>query len=258
MVIVSKAELEILRESGKNLAHILDTVAKEIRSGVSTLRLDERAEALIRESGGLPVFKGYKAYGSKGKFPASLCVSVNDEIVHGIPRADRILKEGDIVGLDIGMRHPAIGGLITDMAITVGVGGISLEAKKLIRATEESLELGIREARVGNHIGDIGHAVETRLKKDDFGVIRELVGHGVGRDLHEDPYIPNFGNIGEGEELKDGMVLALEPMATAGSPKIMIGKDGWTYQTKDGSLAAHFEHSIVITKDGPEILTRSQ
>lgn len=256
MIVQNEKELNTLRDSGRRLARILDSVKKIVCPGLATLELDALAEKLILEIGGEPVFKGYTAYGSHGAYPASLCVSVNDEIVHGIPRKDRILKEGDIVGLDIGICYPKKNGLITDMATTIAVGKISSKVQRLLTTTKESLYLGIQKARVGNHIGDIGHAIQGHLEKDKLSVIRELVGHGVGKKLHEDPYVPNYGKRGHGEVLTEGMVLALEPMATLGCPDIILDTDGWTYKTKDGSLAAHFEHSIVILKNKAEVLTK--
>lgn len=256
MIAKTELEISILRESGKRLGAILKTLAETVKPGISTGFLDECAERLIKEAGGDAVFKGYKAYGSKGAYPASVCVSVNSEIVHGIPRAERILREGDIVGLDIGMRYPSHTGLVTDTAVSVPVGYVRPDVENLLKVTEESLYKGIEAARIGNRIGDIGHAIQTHLETCAFGIVRELVGHGVGKKLHEDPYVPNYGNKHEGELLKEGMVLALEPMATMGSPRIILDDDGWTYKTKDGSFAAHFEHTIIIRKKGTEILTR--
>lgn len=255
MIAKTELELSILRESGKRLGNILQKLSSLIKPGITTGFLDERAAEFIREAGGDAVFKGYKTYGSKGAYPAHLCVSTNDEIVHGIPRSDRVLQEGDIVGLDIGIRYPSRTGLVTDTAVTLPVGAISPEAQKLLHATKEALYAGIAAAHVGGHLGDIGAAIQARLEVDKLGIIRELVGHGVGKKLHEDPYVPNYGIAGEGEALKEGMVLALEPMATLGSPRIVLDKDGWTYKTKDSSLAGHFEHSIIIRKSGTEILT---
>jgi methionyl aminopeptidase len=256
MIAKTELEISILRESGKRLGTILKTLAETVKPGISTGFLDECAERLIKEAGGDAVFKGYKAHGSKVAYPASVCVSVNNEIVHGIPRADRILQEGDIVGLDIGMRYPSHTGLITDTAVSVPVGHIRPDVEKLLKYTEESLYKGIEAARVGKRMGDIGHAIQTHLETCAFGIVRELVGHGVGKKLHEDPYVPNYGNKNEGELLKEGMVLALEPMATIGSPRIVLDNDGWTYKTKDGSFAAHFEHTIIIRKQGTEIVTK--
>lgn len=256
MIIQTQKELKIIQECGKRLAAILDELKRTVKPGISTGFLDKRAEQLIREAGGMPVFKGYTTHGSRGAYPASVCVSLNDEIVHGIPQKNRIIQEGDCVSLDIGMRYPASSGLITDTALTVSVGNVSSKAEKLIHATKEALTKGISAARAENTIGDIGYAIQAHLEKNGFGVIRELVGHGVGIKLHEDPYVPNYGKKHEGKILKEGMVLALEPMATIGSPDIVLASDGWTYKTKDGSLSAHFEHTIVIQKNRAVVLTK--
>lgn len=245
-------EIKILREGGKRLASVLYRVAEKAKPGVATIELDELAEKLIKENGGEPSFKNYKTFQDKIPFPASLCVSINDEIVHGIPSRDRILKEGDIVSLDLGMKYK---NLYTDMAITVGVGKIDKQAKKLIEITEKSLAEGIRIIKERNYIGDIGFAIQKYVEKKGFSVVRKLVGHGVGYKAHEEPEIPNFGKKGTREILKSGMILALEPMITAGSPDIVLGSDNWAWKTKDGSLAAHFEHTVVVVKTGAEILT---
>ena len=247
MVIKNENDIKLLREGGKILARVLRIVAEAVRPGSTTRELDEIAEREIRSVGGKPSFKGYKTHGAKSAYPASLCVSVNDEIVHGVP-SERILKEGDIVGLDIGMEY---GGVFTDTATTVPVGKIDKAARKLLRVTKEALAVGIREARAGNRIGDIGAAIQEHLEKNGFGVVRELVGHGVGRAVHEEPEIPNWGKRGAGRILEVGMVLALEPMATEKNPAIKIGKDGWVWLTRDGSRSPHFEHTVFITKNGP-------
>ncbi len=255
MIIQNEKEYVILRECGQRLGKILQELKRAVRSGVSTGFLDDCAARRIAEAGGDAVFKGYRTYGSRGAYPATVCVSVNEEIVHGIPKKERILQDGDIVGLDIGMRYPSKTGLITDTALTVAVGEISDDAKKLMKGTEEALKDGIKAAKIGWKIGDIGHAIETRLKKYKLSIIRDLVGHGVGKKLHEDPYIPNYGKPGTGLLLKEGMVIALEPMASLGSEEIVLDDDGWTYKTADNSLSAHFEHTIIITRDGAEIIT---
>lgn len=252
MTISDDKEIHMLREGARKLAQILRDVAGAVRQGVTTRTLDTMAEAQIRAVGGTPSFKGYRTHGAKGSYPASLCVSVNDEIVHGIP-GSRILESGDIVGLDIGMKY---GGIFTDTAITVPVGTIDPAAEKLLHVTRESLQIGIGEARARNHIGNIGEAIQTYLEKNGFGVVRELVGHGVGRAVHEDPEVPNWGKRGTGRMLEVGMVLAIEPMATEGSPQIKVSKDGWVWLTRDGKRAAHFEHTILITEKGAEILTQ--
>jgi methionyl aminopeptidase len=260
-------EIEILREGGRRLAKILAEVALLLKPGISTAELDQRAEELIRSSGGMSAFKGYRVPEARTPYPATLCVSLNDGVVHGIPKKEILLREGDIVGLDIGMWWPAeelpsrlrkktSGSLCTDMAITAGVGRISDEAKRLVRVTEEALEDGIRTVRPGRTIGDIGHSMEKHLKKERLGIIRDLAGHGVGYKLHEEPLIPNFGPAGSGETLKEGMVIAIEPMATLGDWRIVLDKDEWTFRTADGSLSAHFEHTIAVTSSGAEVLTK--
>jgi len=252
ITIKTPEEIKILHEGGKRLAAILDEVAEEAKPGTATIELDELAEKLIRENGGEPFFKNYKTSQDKIPFPASLCVSINDEIVHGIPRRDRILKEGDIVGLDLGMKYK---NLYTDMTITVGVGKIDKEGKKLMEVAEKSLVEGVRVVREGNCIGDIGFSIQEYVERNGFNVVRNLVGHGVGYKAHEEPEIPNFGKKGTREILKSGMILALEPMITAGSPDIVLDNDNWTWKTKDGSLSAHFEHTVAVTKTGAEIIT---
>ena len=253
MIIKNQRELEILREGGKKLAAILNEVSRRAISGVSARELDDLAEKLILKAGGAPSFKNYKVRGAPIPYPGSLCVSINDEIVHGLP-TNKALKAGDVVGLDIGMQYE---GFFTDTAMTVLVGGGS---NKLIDATKKALDIGITQVRSGAHIGDIGYAIQQFLEKENFGVVRELVGHGVGRAVHEDPEIPNWGKSGTGPKLVEGMIIALEPMATENgphAPKIKLSKDGWTWLTKDGSRSAHFEHTVVVTKNGAEILSQT-
>lgn len=251
--IKNSEQIEILREGGKRLATILSKVALRAVPGITTKELDVYAESLIREGGDEPAFLNYKPEGVRIPYPASLCVSINNEVVHGIPSKDRVLKDGDIVSLDLGLKHK---GLFTDHAITVAVGRVSKNAEKLLRVTEESLYTGIEEAREGNRVGDIGYAIESKIKPSKFGIIEILSGHGVGIDIHEDPYIPNFGKKGTGEKLVPGMVIAIEPMVNIGDKNVVLDKDGYTFRTKDGTLSAHFEHTVLITKDGPEILTK--
>ncbi|MBI2640779.1 MAG: type I methionyl aminopeptidase [Candidatus Sungbacteria bacterium] len=257
-------EIKVLREGGKRLAGILAEVVEAAKEGVSTLELDRLAESLIFKSGGTPSFKGYRLKETKIPYPGSLCVSVNAEVVHSIPRADKILKEGDVVGLDIGMQYPgkwqkADGkwrdGLFTDMAVTVGIGKISKEAERLIKATKEALDSGIYAVRPGAHVGDIGYAVQKHLEKNKLGIIRDLAGHGVGYEVHEEPFIPNYGKAGQGPELKEGMVLAIEPMATLGDWRVELQDDEWTFRTADGSMSAHFEHTVAVTDKGVEVIT---
>lgn len=247
-------EIEILREGGKRHAFILYEVAKRVTPGVSTKELDDYAHELITQGGDTSAFLGYKPKGASRPFPASMCISVNDEVVHGIPNETlKVLNNGDIVSLDMGLIHK---GLITDMAITVRVGKIDTLSKKLLKVTEESLVQAIRACKGGAMTGDIGHAVEECVVSQGLSIIEELAGHGVGYKVHEDPYIPNYGEIGEGEVLRPGMVIAIEPIVTLGKDGIKLDSDGYTYRTVDGRRSAHFEHTVVITKDGCEILTR--
>ncbi len=249
MIIKNQKELEILREGGHRLASVLAEIVEHALAGISARELDNLAEKLILKSGGTSSFKGYKVVGTSMPYPGTLCVSINDEVVHGLP-TNRVLKTGDIVGLDIGMWYE---GLCTDMAITLLVGG---GTNKLIEATKKSLDIGIAQLRVGAHVGDVGFAVQQYLESEGLGVVRDLVGHGVGKAVHEDPEIPNWGKKGHGPDLREGDVIALEPMATEGNPKVKLAKDGWTWLTRDGSRAAHFEHTVVVTKNGAEILTK--
>jgi methionyl aminopeptidase len=231
---------------------VLQELKMAVKPGISTLELDTLAEKLIRDGGDTPPFKNYTPHGARTPFPAALCISVNDEIVHGIPNKDRILKDGDIVSLDLGVEH---NGMITDAAITVAVGEVSAEIEGLIADTERALHEGIKAAKVGGRIGDIGNAIERVGNKGGYGIVRELGGHGVGHAVHEEPYVPNYGTKGNGPLLKPGMVLALEPMFMLGEEEIRLMPDGYTIVTHDGSLSAHFEHTIVITEDGVEIVT---
>lgn len=250
--IKSPKEIALLREGGRILARVLADVTAAVHVGVSTQELDKRAEGRMRALGGEPAFKGYKAFGARVSYPATLCTSINDEVVHGIPSEKRILKDGDIIGLDIGMKYK---GLYTDMAVTVPVGAIDEKAQRLIAVTKKSLDIAIAVVRAGATVGDIGHAVQSYVESEGFGVVRDLVGHGVGHAVHEDPQVPNFGKAGTGMRLTEGMVLALEPMVTEGGWKVKIDKDQWTWRTRDGSRAAHFEHTIVVTNNGAEVLT---
>jgi methionyl aminopeptidase len=252
ITIKTPEEIKILREGGEILASILREVAEKIKPGVITFELDILAEDLIKKAGGEPSFKNYKTKDDRVPYPASLCVSVNDEVVHGIPLRNKILKEGDIVSLDLGMKYK---NLYTDMAITVPVGEIDKGEKKIIEVCKKALSEGIKITKEGNTVGDIGWMVQKFVEKNGFNVIRNLVGHGVGYKAHEDPDIPNFGKKGTRETLKEGMILAIEPMISAGSHEIFLDEDNWTWKTKDGSLSAHFEHTIVVTKKGGEIIT---
>ncbi len=247
----SADEIAILREGGRRLSAILRQVARAVLPGISTLELDTLARDLIAQNGDEASFLHYQPAGAPAPYPAALCVSVNDEVVHGIP-GERALQNGDIVTVDLGLKH---GGLFTDMAITVPVGEVSPEALALIKATEEALAAGIAAARPGERVGAIGSAVQAVAKQGKYGVVRDLAGHGVGYAVHEEPFVPNFGKSGEGEVLEPGMVLALEPMFTLGGWRVNFLSDGYTVTTADGSLAAHCERTIVINSDGAEILT---
>jgi len=258
ITIKTKEEIEILREGGKRLAFILAEVGKAAQPGVTTKSLDDLAIKLV-EDGGLPgqgdkaAFLNYKPAGMKRPYPAALCVSINDEIVHGIPNElPKILKDGDIVSLDMGLLHK---GLFTDSAITVAVGNVDEAGKRLIEDTRNALYAGIDAVKEGNHVRDISYAIERYVRPLHLGIVEELCGHGVGYKVHEDPYIPNFCLENKGEKLKTGMVLAIEPMLNEGGKHIKLDTDGWTYRTADGSRSAHFEHTIVVTKNGCEILT---
>jgi len=234
-----------MARAGAIVRGCLELIGQEIRPGITTKELDRLAEEYIRSRGGIPTFKGYRG------FPASICASPNDIVVHGIPGRVR-LREGDIVGIDVGV---TLNGYIADAAMTFPVGEISEEAKRLLRVTEEALMLGIAQCRVGNRVGDISHAVQSHAEAHGYSVVRSMVGHGVGRHMHEDPQVPNFGSPGQGPELREGMVLAIEPMVNMGGYEVEIGEDHWAVYTKDGSLSAHFEHTVAITSEGPRILT---
>ena len=254
ITIKTKEEIEILREGGKRLAFILQAVANEVKVGVSTVDLDNLARKLALEGGDEPAFLNYKPAGMKRSYPASLCVSINDAIVHGIPNEiPQIIKEGDIVSLDMGLKHK---GLFTDSAITVPVGEVDETGRNLIADTKQALMEGIKVIKDGKYIRDISYAVERYVRPKRLGIVEELCGHGVGYKVHEDPYVPNYCLESKGEKLKTGMVLALEPMLNEGSKKIKLDDDGWTYRTADGKRSAHLEHTIVVTKDGAEILTQ--
>jgi methionyl aminopeptidase len=242
----SPREIAIMREAGRIVALTLLELEDKIRPGLTTADLDAIAERTAYALGAIPAFKGYQGY------PASLCVSINDEVVHGIPNPARVLREGDIVSLDFGVIYRDFVG---DAAITVGVGTISPLAEKLLRVTREALEAGIQQARAGNHLSDISHAVQAYAEQNGFSVVRQYVGHGVGRRMHEEPQVPNFGPPHRGPLLRPGMTLAIEPMLNTGTAETEVRPDNWTVVTKDGGLSAHFEHTVAITANGPEILT---
>lgn len=252
--IKTKEEIEIMKEGGKILAEIISRTGKLIKPGVTTDYLEKEAIKIFKELGATPAFLNYSPTGAKRPYPAALCVSVNDAIVHGIPNENPIeLKEGDIVTLDTGVKYK---GLITDHAVTFPVGEISKEDRKLLTVTRESLSAGIKSAVLGARIGDIGAAIQKHADKEGYGICDSLCGHGVGYEVHEDPYVPNFGRSGTGEVLKEGMVIAIEPMFSRGGDDVVCLSDGYTYVTGDGSNSAHFEHTVAITKDGPVILTK--
>lgn len=256
IIIKTPEEIEKLREGGKRLATILYKVKEKIAPGVSTKDLDDYAYALIKDQGDSPAFLNYRPAGAKVPFPASLCVSVNDEVVHGIPSKERILKEGDVVSIDLGLNHK---GCFTDMALTVPVGVPDVSSAKLLKITEQALQVGIDVARVGNTVGDIGYAIERFVRASGsgkYGIVEVLSGHGVGRAIHEDPYIPNFGKAGTGAKLVAGMVIAIEPMLNNGTKNVTLDEDGYTFRTADGKKSAHFEHTILITDDEARILTK--
>ena len=244
----SPAEIDLMREAGAILGEALAQLQSMARPGVTLVELDREADRLIRARDCIPGFVGYQGYQN------AICTSVNDQVVHGIP-TNRKLREGDLLSLDAGLIHR---GFWADAGLTVGVGKISPQAQRLMDATRESLSIGIERARVGNRIGDISAAVQTHIEQAGFSVVRSFVGHGIGRDMHEDPQVPNFGIAGTGPLLKPGMVLAIEPMVNAGGPDVALLGDGWTVVTVDHSLSAYFEHSVAITLDGPEILTVSK
>ncbi|TMM33467.1 MAG: type I methionyl aminopeptidase [Actinobacteria bacterium] len=244
----SQAEIEGMARAGEIVVDTLAIIGDELRPGISMIDLDRLAEEYIRERGGVPTSKGYRGY------PATLCISPNAMIVHGIPTEYRA-KEGDVISVDIGV---TLDGLVADSAYTFGVGEISADAERLLDVCQEALAAGIEQARVGRHVSDIGHAVQTVVEGAGFSVVRSLVGHGVGRAYHEDPQIPNFGAPARGPELLPGMTLAIEPMINAGGPDVVMHADEWSISSADGSLSAHFEHTVAVTEDGPRVLTAAK
>jgi methionyl aminopeptidase len=243
-------EIEIMRKASVIVAEVLAELRAMVRPGVTTEDLDRMAEELTRKKGAVPAFKGYEV--ANRVFPASLCVSINDEVVHGIPSAYRVLREGDIVGLDFGVRYQ---GFYGDAAITVPVGKVSAAATELMKTTRDALQAAIEEVRPGRRIGDVSAAIQATAERNKFAIVREFVGHGIGRRLHEDPQVPNFGQADRGIRLREGIVLAIEPMLTAGGPEVRVKEDGWTAVTSDGSLSAHFEHSVAVVQGGPYVLS---
>lgn len=247
IILKTPAEIEIMAEASRVVAEVLEIVRKEVRAGISTDDLDRLAEKEIRARGAVPAFKGYRNY------PKTLCASVNEQVVHGIP-SGRKLKEGDIIGLDLGA---IVGGFYGDSAVTMAVGQVSEKIAALVRVTEESLYLAIEQAVVGNRLTDVSHAVQRHVESGGYSVVTEFVGHGIGRQLHEEPQVPNYGKPGQGPRIQSGMVLAIEPMVNMGGSAVRVLEDRWTAVTADGSLSAHFEHTIAIQPSGPaRILSR--
>ena len=242
----SAAELERMRDAGRLVGEVLSELAAQVKPGVTTADLDALAEKRIAQAGATPAFKGYHGY------PATICASINEEVIHGIPSGRRVLNEGDIVSIDVGA---SLGGYFGDSAITLPVGPVSETAATLLRVTEEALFKAIERVRIGARISDIGHAVQQHVEAYGFSVVREFVGHGIGQRMHEEPQVPNYGEPGRGPRLTEGMVLAIEPMVNAGKPAVKVLADGWTAVTRDGGLSAHFEHTVAVTADGPWILT---
>ncbi|HET7442616.1 MAG TPA: type I methionyl aminopeptidase [Terriglobales bacterium] len=248
IVCKSAAEIQKMQRSGRIVREVLDHVRSLVKPGATTMQLEKAAEKKMKDLGAKPAFKGYYDY------PCVLCTSINEEIVHGIPSEKRVLKDGDIVSVDCGV---VLEGYYGDAAITVPVGdAVSPELQKLLKVTEDSLYRGIQAARVGNAVGDVGAAVQEYVEANGFSVVREFVGHGIGTKLHEEPQVPNFGTRGHGPRLREGMVLAIEPMVNFGKPETRVLSDKWTAVTADGSYSAHFEHCVAVTKDGPVILTQ--
>ncbi|WP_028841362.1 type I methionyl aminopeptidase [Thermodesulfobacterium hveragerdense] len=246
-ILKTQAEIELLRKANAIVMEVLLRLKEEVKPGVSAWEFEELALRLCEKKGVKPAFKGYRGY------PYALCVSINEEIVHGMPKKEKVLKEGDLVSFDFGVIYE---GYVGDAALTVGVGRVSEKAERLMKVTQEALYKGIEKAHFGNKIGDISFAIQSYVERHGFNVIKEFVGHGVGRSLHEPPEVPNWGRPGRGPKIEVGMVLAIEPMVSAGDPRVEILVDGWTAVTKDRSLAAHFEHSIAVTPKGPEILSK--
>jgi len=244
----SEAELEKMHQANMLVVQVLDELSESLEPGMTTADLDRIAERSIRQAGAEPAFKGYRG------FPATLCVSINDEVVHGIPSSKKVIREGDLVSLDLGS---VVEGFYGDGAVTVAVGEISESLKRLIEVTENALYKGIEAMKVGNRVSDIGHAVQSYVENQGFSVVRDFVGHGIGTALHEDPQVPNFGDPGKGPRLLPGMALAIEPMVNVGAHFVKTLSDNWTVVTMDGSLSAHFERSVAVTEEGPWVLNRS-
>lgn len=252
ILIKTEKEINAMRVAGKRHAEILEKVSAMVVPGITTGQLDTAAKKMVLEYGDVPAFLNYKPEGAATPFPATLCISINDEVVHGIPDTNRVLQEGDIVSLDLGIHHD---GIFTDAAVTVPVGKISKQLEELLAITSDALEVGILAAQPGAQTGDVGYAIESFVNKR-YGIVREFSGHGVGRKIHEDPYIPNFGKPGKGERLVPGMTIAIEPMLNLGKAGVEMLDDQWTIVTIDGKPSAHFEHTILITETGNEVLTK--
>ena len=250
ILLKSREDIEHMRAASGIVAEILGELRARVRPGVTTEELDALAEELTRKKGARPAFKGYTVAGRV--FPASVCISINDEVVHGVPSAKRVLREGDIVGLDFGVCYQ---GYYGDAAMTVAVGQVSGEAERLMRTTQAALSAGIEAIRAGAHVGDISAAIQDTAEAGGYSLVREFVGHGIGRSLHEDPQVPNYRTGARGVRLQEGLVLAIEPMVNAGSAEVYVKDDGWTAATRDGRLSAHFEHSVAVTSNGPYILS---
>ncbi len=247
IILKSPREIALMRAAGQILAEVMERLRAFVKPGISTAEIDREVEAFIDSRGAKPAFKGYRG------FPATVCTSINEEVVHGIPSPHRRLKEGDIIGLDLGC---IVDGYYADCAFTLALGEVPPRVQELLDVTRESLDRAVAQCRPGRRLGDISHAVQEYVERHGFSVVRAFVGHGIGRELHEDPQIPNFGEPGRGPVLKPGMVLAIEPMVTMGGWEVRLLPDGWTAVTEDGSLAAHFEHTVAISQNGPDVLTR--
>lgn len=251
IMLKTREEIEIMRAANVIVAEVLSELRRRVQPGVTTAELDRIAEDMTRQRGATPAFKGYAPAGRV--FPRSVCTSINDEVVHGIPSDRRVLREGDLIGLDFGVCYE---GFYGDAAVTVAVGQADPEAERLMQVTEEALWAGIEQVRPGNRLGDVSAAIQERVERDGFSVVREFVGHGIGRRLHEEPQVPNFGKRDRGVRLREGMVLAIEPMVNAGTPEVRVKDDGWTAVTVDGRRSAHFEHSVAVTERGPYVLSQ--
>jgi methionyl aminopeptidase len=247
IILKSPREIALMRAAGQILAEVMERLRAFVKPGISTAEIDQEVESFLASRGAKPAFKGYRG------FPATVCTSINEEVVHGIPSPHRRLREGDIIGLDLGC---VVDGYYADCAFTLAVGEVPPRVQELLDVTRESLDRAMDQCRPGRRLGDISHAVQEHVERHGFSVVRDFVGHGIGRELHEDPQIPNFGEPGRGPVLKPGMVLAIEPMVTMGSWEVRILPDRWTAVTEDGSLAAHFEHTVAVSENGPDVLTR--